>query len=99
MATYTGTAQSKPSIGLAVWVAVVAFAIAAAVVLALVAFGGGSSRSVHPGAADAPATGFAGLENPGAYGTGNGTTGSHVTGSTGSNLIPLGNGICARCAP
>jgi hypothetical protein len=98
MATYTETAQGKPSIGLAVWLAVVAFAVAAAVVLALVAFGGDSSP-LQSTTGGAQTTGFGGQRDAGAYGIGTGTTGSHVTGSTGSGLIRLGNGICARCAP
>lgn len=47
MATYTGTMQEKSSVG-KIWIAVVAFAVAAAIVIALAVMQGGSKAPSTP---------------------------------------------------
>jgi hypothetical protein len=49
MATYTGSTQATPRVG-KIWLAVVAFAIAAVLVIALVAMQGGSKAPSRPSA-------------------------------------------------
>jgi len=88
MAIYTGTTQTKRGFGQMIWVAVVAFVVAAALTVAIVAMQGGS---------------------PGTGSSGDGQTQTqtqthpHTNGAGGGSgelqTIPLGNGICARCAP
>ena len=81
MATYTGTTQAKRGFSGMIWVAVVAFVVAALLVIALIAIQGGS---------------------PARSSSGNGQTQTQTNGTGGGSgelqTIPLGNGICARCA-
>jgi hypothetical protein len=84
MATYTGGAQAKPGVGAMLWLTVVAFVVAAVVVIALVATQSGTPLSSHPvtgqkqGQIDVP-VGKGGPLQP--------------------RTVPLGSGICAQCAP
>lgn len=48
MATYTGDAQAEPGTGTMLWLAVVAFVVAAVLVIALVATQGGTPVSSRP---------------------------------------------------
>jgi hypothetical protein len=86
MATYTGTTQTKRGFGRMIWVAVVAFVVAAALTVAIVAMQGGSPGTSSPGD---------GQTQTQVQTQTNGTGG----GSGEVQTIPLGNGICARCAP
>jgi hypothetical protein len=49
MATYTGTTQAKRGFGAMIWVAVVAFVVAAALTIALLAMQGGSPATGSSG--------------------------------------------------
>ena len=48
MATYTGDAQAKPGTGTMLWLAVVAFVVAAVLVITLIAVQGGTPVPSHP---------------------------------------------------
>jgi hypothetical protein len=84
MATYTGDAQAKPAAGTMLWLAVVAFVVAAILVIALVATQGGTPVSSHP------VTG----QKQGQISFPAGKGGPMQT-----RPIPLGSGICHQCAP
>ncbi len=83
MATYTGEAQAKPGIGTMLWLAVVAFVVAAVVVIALIATQGGTPVSSHP---------VTGQQGQISFPAGKG-------GPIRTQPIPLGSGICHQCAP
>jgi hypothetical protein len=83
MATYTEGMQARHRVGAMVWLAVVAFAVAAVLVIALVATQAGSPAPVQPGIGQTQ-------DQP---------VGPSTGGDFGKHAVPLGNGICARCAP
>jgi ABC-type phosphate transport system substrate-binding protein len=82
MAAYTGTTQVKPGLG-KIWLAVLAFAVAAALVIALVAMQGGSPAPSSPGTAQ----------------TQSHLNGVPTTGGSGTPQAIAHHLICSRCAP
>ena len=82
MATYTEGPQAR-HIGSMVWLAVIAFVVAAVLVIALVSTQGGSPAPVRPVVGQTQ-------EQP---------TGPSTARDPGKGAIPLGNGICHQCAP
>ena len=82
MATYTEGPQAR-HVGSMVWLAVIAFVVAAVLVIALVSTQGGSPAPVRPVVGQTQ-------EQP---------TGPSTGGDIGKNTVPLGNGVCHQCAP
>ncbi len=85
MATYTGGAQAKPGVGAMLWLTVIAFVVAAVVVIALVATQSGTPLSSHPVTGQ---TQGHQIEVPAGKG-----------GPLQPRTVPLGSGICHQCAP
>jgi hypothetical protein len=83
MATYTGNMQAKPRVTTMVWLAVLAFAVAAVLVIALVTTQGGSETPATTGIVQTQTHPFV----------------APAGGDPGKHAVPLGNGICHQCAP
>jgi hypothetical protein len=82
MATYTEGPQAR-QVGSMVWLAVIAFVVAAVLVIALVSTQGGSPAPVQQGGDQTQ------VQPPG----------PSAGGGVGKRLIPRGDGICYQCAP
>lgn len=81
MATYAGSTQASPRFGSTIWLAVVAFAVAAALVVVFALVQGGSS----------------GPDRVGTRQTVSHSVLMPAANNVGDHTIPLGNGICHQC--